>query len=216
MTLAGFVKQALPLVLCALPILAAAESEPGIPPKTNLTRLLNRPEAIFSDVGSYREGENTWISMEADVQVCTDIPLEQLRKAITDYNNYAVNFKRTTASEILWETHEGTGLYLRLSVGALGITFIANYTILLKEEVNDSSRFLLRFSHLSDDGMVRNIHGYWYFQTVDIKGKNCTYVRYYSASDSIKKNALQKVAAAMFIDSEYTGMLKELLSAAKK
>lgn len=216
MNRATFIKRALPLVLCVLPVLAAAESEPGVYPKANLARLVNRPEAIRSEVASYRDGDDTWISTEADVQVCTDIPLEQLKKAITDYNSYAACFKRTTASEILWKAREGTALYLQLTVGALGFTFITNHTILLKEEVNDSGRFLLRFSHLADDGMVRNVHGYWYFQTVDIKGKSYTYIRYYSASDSLKKNALQKVASAMFIDSEYMGMLKELLAAAKR
>jgi hypothetical protein len=60
------------------------------------------------------------------------------------------------------------------------------------------------------------VRGYWYFKIVSIGGKPYTYLRYFSASDSIKKNVLQKTASSMFIVSEYTGMLKDLLASAAR
>ena len=201
------------LFFAVLPSLFA--SDPEVVPGANLKRLVNRPEAIRSRVDSVKEGEDVWIRLEADVHVCTEIPLEKIRKTITGYNSYAAYFKRTTVSEILRE-NGGSEVYMQLSVGAMGISFVTNYTILITKEIDEPGCLLLRFSHLADDGTVRNVRGYWYFRQVDIGGKTHTYIRHYSASDSIRKNVLQKTATAMFAESEYTGILKELLAAARR
>jgi hypothetical protein len=206
---------ALLLVFFAQPCLAAEGSEPGVPPKTNLKRIVNKPEIIHTDVDSYKDGDDVWITMEADVQVCTDIPFAKLKNVIMDYGKYADVFKRITASEVLNKTEAGTELFMQLTVSALGITFVTGYTQLI-EEIDEPGRFLFRFSHLAGDGTVKNVHSYWYFQAVDIGGKPYTYIRYYSASEALKKHALQKLASGMFIASEYTGIMKELLAAAKK
>jgi hypothetical protein len=194
-----------------LPALFAFEVAPG----ANLKRLVNRPEAIHCRVDSVKEGEDVWISMEVDVHVCTEIPFEAIKKTITDYNSYTAYFKRTTASEIL-RGNGGSEVYMQLSVGAMGISFVTNYTILITKEIDEPGCLLLRFSHLADDGTVRNVRGYWYFKQVDIGGKTHTYIRHYSASDSIRKSALQKMATSMFAESEYMGILKELLAAARR
>ncbi|MDR2142907.1 MAG: hypothetical protein LBP29_00885 [Treponema sp.] len=192
---------------------AFGENAPEIPPEAQLKRLLDRPASVHTKVDSYKEGEKVWIALEADVHVCTDIPLSKLKAAVTDYDNYVNIFKRTTASAA--SSAGDVVLSLQLVVGALGITFVTNYSVLMTEEIDEPDRFLLRFSHYSDDGTVKNVRGYWYFKTVYVDGKPCTYIRYFSASDSIKKNVFQKTASSMFIVSEYTGMLKELLAAAR-
>ncbi|MDR2048283.1 MAG: hypothetical protein LBP69_02405 [Treponema sp.] len=193
---------------------AFGEDAPEIPSEAQLKRLLNKPAAVYTKVDSYKEEEKVWIAMEADVHVCTDIPLSKLKAAVTDYDNYVNIFKRTSASAASAAGGADIVLSMQLVVGALGITFVTNYSVLMTEEIDGPDRFLLRFSHYSDDGTVKNVRGYWYFKTVSVDGKPCTYIRYFSASDSIKKNVLQKTAVSMFIVSEYTGMLRELLAAA--
>jgi hypothetical protein len=154
-----------------------------------------------------------WIAMEADIHICTDVPLSKLKAAVTDYNNYMNTFRRTSAST---ENDAGDILSMQVTVSALGITVVTSYSVLMTEEIDEPDRFLLRFSHYSDDGTIKNVRGYWYFKTVYVEGISRTYVRYFSASDSQRKNLLQKTATSMFITSEYSGMLKELVAAAKR
>ncbi|MDR1507308.1 MAG: hypothetical protein LBI67_09435 [Treponema sp.] len=194
---------------------SSADPRAEIPSETVLRRLVYRPEAIYTDVGSYKEGDDTWITLEADVHVCTEISLARVKAVLIDYGNYVNTFKRTTASRFVREVDGAAEVFLQVTVGALGITFVTNHSVLSTKEIDENDCFLVRFSHLSDDGVVRNVRGYWFLKTVYVRGKPFTYIRYYSAQDSLKKNALQKTATSMFIVSEYTGMLKELLDAAK-
>jgi hypothetical protein len=195
---------------------AFGENAPGIPPEANLKRLLNRPEAVYTKVDSYQEGTNVWIVMEADIHMCTDVSLAKLKAAVTDYDNYVNIFKRTTASTTSGAGDAGDVLSMQLTVGVLGITVVSNYSVLMTEQIDEPDCFLLRFSHYSDDGTVKNVQGYWYFKTVYVDGKPRTYIRYFSASNALRKNPFQKTATSMFIVSEYSGMLKELIAAAER
>jgi hypothetical protein len=153
--------------------------------------------------------------MEVDVHMVCDIPLAQLKAAITDYQNYTSIFKRTTASSITETNSEGVVASFEVTVGALGITVVSNYSVLIKTLIDEPGKFLMEFTHYSGDGTVRNVRGYWYFETVELGNRSCTYLRNYSATDSLQVNGLQKAAASMFMGSEYMGMLRELLKAAK-
>jgi hypothetical protein len=97
----------------------------------------------------------------------------------------------------------------------MGITVVTGYTVLMETPIDTGEKFLLTFSHISDDGTIRNIYGFWYLESLIIDGKPHTYFRYYSSSESLKSNALQKQATALFIGSEYSGMIKEVLAAAR-
>jgi ribosome-associated toxin RatA of RatAB toxin-antitoxin module len=205
------------LVFLFLPfLLRAADTRSEIAPGANFKQLINKPAVVYSGVDSYQEGKSEWVSMEADVHMCTDVPLAALKQAVTDYNNYTKIFSRMTDSKVRGEDENGLELFLQLSVGALGINIVTNYSILMNTETDEPDCFFLTFSHYSDDGTVRNINGSWYFKTVELDGKSYTYIRYYSASESLKQKALQKTAASLFINSEYTSMLKELVAAARK
>jgi hypothetical protein len=187
----------------------------GIRKGANFKKLYNKAEVITSRVEELKEENAVWISMEVDVHMVSDVPLEKLRAAITDYNNYVKIFKRTTASSITAAGGAGTVAFFEVTVGALGITVVSSYSVLLKVLIDEPGKFLVEFTHYSDDGTVRNVRGYWYFESVEVENKTCTYLRNYSATDSLQTNILQKTAASLFMGAEYMGMLRELLAAAK-
>jgi hypothetical protein len=202
-----------------LPFLVHAQSavagKAEIPPNVNLKKLLNRPEVLYTKVDSVREGNKVWISMEADIQVCTAIPLDKVKAVITDYNNYVRTFKRTTASHVSSRNAGGTTAFFEQTVGVMGITVVTGYTVLLETAIDTGEKFLLIFSHISDDGTIRNVYGFWYLESVIIDGKPHTYFRYFSSTESLKANVLQKQATTLFLGSEYSGMVKEVLAAAR-
>jgi ribosome-associated toxin RatA of RatAB toxin-antitoxin module len=190
-------------------------SSAGIKGGANYRRLYNNPETILSRVGELKEGDAVWIPVEVDVHMVSDIPLNKFKAAISDYNNYPKLFKRTTASRIIEKTDEGTIAFFEVTVGALGVTVVSSYEALLRVLVDEPGKFLVEFTQHSGDGTVRNVGGYWFFETVKMGSKTCTYLRNYTAMESLQVNMLQKTAASLFLGSEYMGMLKELQKAAK-
>jgi hypothetical protein len=207
------------LILFLLPVLVHAQSEAGkpeIPGNTNLKRLLNRPDVLYTKVDSVREGDKVWINMEVDIQVCTAISLDKIKRVITDYNNYVRTFRRTSASQIISRGKMGTTAFFEQTVAVMGITVVTGYTVLLETPIDTEGQFLLTFSHISDDGSIRNVYGFWYLESVIIDGKPHTYFRYFSSTGSLKSAVLQKQAISLFIGAEYTGMVKEVLAAAGK
>jgi ribosome-associated toxin RatA of RatAB toxin-antitoxin module len=206
-------------VLCLLSTVLGYASGPGssagVKSGANYKKLHNKPETIISRVGDLKEGDAVWISMEVDVHMVSDIPLYKLKAAITDYTKYPEFFKRSTDSYIVEENDEGTIASFEVTVGALGITVASTYEVLLKVLIDEPGKFLVEFTHYSDDGTVRNVRGYWYFESVELGNKTCTYLRNYTAVESLEVNMLQKTAATLFIGSEYMSMLRELQKAAK-
>jgi ribosome-associated toxin RatA of RatAB toxin-antitoxin module len=205
-------------VLCLLSTVLGFASGPGssagIKSGANYKKLYNKPETIISHVGELKEGNAVWIPIEVDVHMVSDIPLYKFKAAITDYNKYPEIFKRTTDSRIIEKNAEGTIASFEVTVGVLGITVVSTYAVLLKVLIDEPGKFLLEFTHYSDDGTVRNVRGYWYFESVELNNKTCTYLRNYTATESLQVNILQKTAASMFMGSEYTAMLKDLQKAA--
>ena len=207
------------LVLVLLPLSIKPQvphrSAASMPEAVNLERILERPEIIHTRVGRTNEGNNTWINMEADVHACTAISLERMKEVITDYPRYTQIYRRTTASRIAGRNDRGTLAFFEVSVGAMGIYVVSAFTLLKEIHIDTPDSFYLTFTHVSDDGTVRNIRGSWYLRKVEIDGKTHTYMRYYSSQDSLQVTILQRQAASMFIGSEYTGMIRETLAAAR-
>ena len=190
-------------------------SAASMPENVNLRRILEKPEVINTRVERIDEGSNTWISMEVDIHACTAIPLERMKEVITDYSRYTQIYRRTTVSRIAGRNERGTLAFFEVSVGALGIYVVSSFTLLKEINIDTPDSFYLTFTHVSDDGTIRNILGSWYLRKVEIDGRTYTYMRYFSSQDSLQVAILQRQAASMFIGSEYTGMLRETLAAAR-
>ena len=207
------------LLLFIIPLTGDAQAPPRsaafMPEDVNLERILERPEIINTRVGRTNEGNNTWINMEADVHACTAISLERMKEIITDYSRYTQIYRRTTASRIAGRNERGTLAFFEVTVGAMGIRVVSSYTLLKEIQIDTPDSFYLTFSHVSDDGSVRNIRGSWYLRRVEINGRPYTYMRYFSAQDSLQTNILMRQIASMFINSEYIGILRETLLAAR-
>jgi ribosome-associated toxin RatA of RatAB toxin-antitoxin module len=201
------------LLLAPAPGLTAGE---GIEPDTDFRKIFNNSTIISSNVFSTQEANALWITMFADTHVTTDIPLAKLRRIITDYENYPKYFKRNTSSRIAAVTGEGVYQDVRVTVGLIGFSFSGRYTVLVRELINQPDKFWLTFTHVTDDGNIRNVHGEWYFETLDGEGSPRTYVRYVSSSQSIRRFFLQKTIQSMFVGSEFTDMTDQLLEAAAK
>jgi hypothetical protein len=205
------------LPLFFLSFYLGADTGSGIAPDTDFKKIFRKSTIISSDVFSTRDSDNSvWITMSADTHVTTDIPLDKLRYIITDYENYPAYFKRNTASVIAGVTETGIYQDVQVTVGLLGFSFTGRYTVLVRELVNTPTQFVLGFSHVTDNGTIRDVHGQWYFETVYVDGQPWTYVRYISSSASIRRFLLQKTIQTMFVGSEFTAMTDQLLAAADK
>jgi hypothetical protein len=101
-----------------------------------------------------------------------------------------------------------------VSVGLMGITYDTDYTLLAGEQIDTSGRFLLDFSHVSSDGLVRNAHGIWYFESVTINGVPAVYLRYIASGQVLKKYPLQDTIMDMFVDMEHIDLINQFLKAA--
>jgi hypothetical protein len=205
--------------VCALFLFSApgaAAVEGGVAPDTDMEKIFNKSTIISSDVFSTQEDGALWITMLADTHVTTDIPLATLRRIITDYDNYPKYFKRNTSSRIAAVTDDGIYQDVRVTVGLIGFSFSGRYTVLVRTLIDNPDKFLLTFSHITDDGSIRDVHGEWYCETLPAGGTPKTYVRYVSSSRSIRRFFLQKAIQSMFVGAEFTDMTDQLLAAAAK
>ena len=204
------------VLLLVAPFAIEAQTVSGhaasMPENVNLRRILERPDVIASMVTSMEEGDKTWIGMEIDVHATTAIPLQRLRTLLTDFSGYHQILRRVTSSRVSGTTERGTLLSLEVTVRAMGVTVVTNYTILKEIIVDTPDRFHLSFTHFSDDNTIRNIHGYYYLEMVEIDGMPHTYIRYYAYQDSLQTNGLQRQVTSMFIGSEHTRMLRDILA----
>jgi hypothetical protein len=205
-----------------MPLLAEAqELKPGVgKPElygdVDVKKLVEKFAVIYVKVEALTEGSKTWIPMEADVHICTAVPLEKIKAVITDYDNYTGIFKRSTVSRTVSRNTKGTTAFFEMTVGAMGITVVTAYTVLLETPVDTPDKFLLTFSHVSDNGSIRKVFGFWYLESIMIDGKPYTYLRYYSTSEPLRVNILQRQVSSWFISSEYGTMLKDVITAAAK
>jgi hypothetical protein len=205
--------------LFLIPLCAEAQApaigKPELYWEANLKKLIEKYDVIYAKVDTLTEGSRTWIPMEADVHICTAVPLEKIKSVITDYDNYTGIFRRSTASRILSRDAGGTTAFFEMTVGAMGITAVTAYTVLLETPIDIPDKFLLVFSHLSDNGSIRKVYGFWYLESIMIDGKPYTYLRYYSTSEPLRINIIQRRVTSWFISSEYGSMLRDVISAAK-
>jgi hypothetical protein len=209
------------LVLFFIPVWAEAQEasaigKPELYREANLKKLIEKYDVIYAKVDALTEGSKTWVPMEADVHICTAVPLEKIKSVITDYDNYTGIFKRSTVSRTISRNARGTTAFFEMTVGAMGVTVVTAYTVLLETPVDTADKFLLTFSHVADNDSIRKVYGFWYLESIMIDGKPYTYLRYYSTSEPLRVSILQRQITSWFIGSEYGSMLKDVITAAAK
>ncbi|MDR2029113.1 MAG: hypothetical protein LBP93_06215 [Treponema sp.] len=195
--------------------LGALEGE-VIPSEGVLKKITGRPQALFSEVTAERgDDDSRWIRMYAGAHVCTELPLEKLYPVISDYENYPAVFKRNRTARVF--EAEGEGVYQDVEVGIIlpGISYTSRYRTLIIEKEHTPSRLILEFTGVSSDGSVKDVSAQWYFETLLLDGRPYTYIRYIQSSSVVRKSIFQKTLMTMFLDSETTAMLNQLLNASK-
>jgi hypothetical protein len=105
-----------------------------------------------------------------------------------------------------------------MAVGAefLGLSFLTNYRVLVTEALNTPEEFILEFSHVSDDGSVKDVSGRWYLKKLppmESAGQRY-YVRYHAYSKVARKYPLQRMIMSMFINSESRDLMRQFVEAA--
>jgi hypothetical protein len=190
-----------------------AAGEPAIPPGTDLAKLLHRPAVIASSITVAGAGGSRWITMDADVHACTVLPLDRLRGTVRNFEEYPAIFKRMKRDRVR-RSPEGVFVEMSVSVGLAGVTYDTTYTLLAEERIDAAGRFLLDFSPVSSDGLVRDPHGVWYFESVTVNGAPAVYLRYTASGKVLKKYPLQDTIMGMFVNMEHVDLLKQFLKAA--
>lgn len=182
-----------------------------------LAELFNKPGIIKTEVSQERGDDNLrWVEMYTDMHITTAIPMEKLRRAILDFNNYPRIFRRNQSVTVIWEDDS---VYLDMTVGAtlLGISFLTDYRVLVTELFNAPEEFVLGFTHVSDDGNVKDVYGRWYLKKIPpgADGEQRFYVRYFASSKVVRKYPFLRMIMAMFINSESRDLMNQFLKAAE-
>jgi hypothetical protein len=194
----------------------AQDTELELPGPGIVKKIFNRPGIITTAV-SQEKGDDAvrWVEMYTDVHIATDIPMDTLRRTILDFDNYPRIFRRNQDIAVI---REDGRVYLDMIVGAefLGISFLTAYRVLVRELRNTSEEFVLDFSHVSDDGTVKDVCGRWYVKKIPpfAGGKEQCYVRYYASSKVVRKYPFLRMIMGMFIDGESRDLMRQFLKAA--
>ena len=195
--------------------LFAQEMDIAIPDRELLKKINNTPGIVKTMVS--QDNTNSWIEMYTDVHIVSAIPMDKLRRTILDFNNYPRIFRRNQKTAII---RENDAVWLDMAVGAefLGIGFLANYRVLVSELRNTPEEFILDFSHVSDDGNVKDVSGRWYIKKLPRSegAEQQYYVRYYAYSKVFRKYLLQRMIMSLFIDSESRDLINQFIKAAGK
>jgi hypothetical protein len=202
------------LFLLALPRLFAQEPDIELPDQRILSKIFNKPGIIKTYVSQERGNDRIrWVEMYTDVHLVTDIPMDKLRRAILNFDNYPRIFRRNQSITVI---REDAAVYLDMAVGAefLGISFLTNYRVLVTELFNTPEEFVLDFSHVADDGSVKDVYGRWYVEKIPGGGEERFYVRYYASSKVIRKYPLLRMIMSMFINSESRDLMEQFIKAA--
>ncbi|WP_010261167.1 hypothetical protein [Treponema primitia] len=182
-----------------------------------LKNIFNKPGIIKTEVSQERGDDKIrWVEMYIDVHIVTDVPMENLRMAILDFDNYPRIFKRNQSTVVI---RKNDTVYLDMVVGAefLGISFITKYRVVVNELLNTADEFILNFSHVSDDGNVKDVYGQWHLKRIPRSGdgEDRFYVRYFASSKVVRKYPLLRTIMAMFIDGESKDLMKQFLKSAQ-
>jgi hypothetical protein len=200
------------LLVCALS--GAQEGAFSLPPQTKWRRLYNRSEVIESQVSREIDADkNKWIDFYADVHTLTDIPMAGLRETILDYESYPLTFNQYKSIAV---ARDGDRVFhdTVMGVEAFGTLYSMAFRQMITTAADDGNRLVLNFSHVSDDGRIKNTRGTWYFES--LPGTEWTYVRYYGASRVVQLFGLQRFFMSLFIDKESKDALAQFLKAARK
>jgi hypothetical protein len=199
-----------------LPVIVGAEEMIEPPPAGVLRQIFNNPKVVTAEVSKKTGNEDgPWISMYADVHVYTDISLENMDAVVTAYEDYPAFFTQVKNVQVR-RSMEGVYQSFKVIVGLMGFSVESNYTVLVEEIVRTPSKLILKYSHVSDDGSIKDVHGTWYLESLSLDGKPGTYMRYTSTSRVIQKFPLQRIIMAMFAGSEHTQLIHRFLNSASR
>jgi hypothetical protein len=204
------------LLLLGFSRLFAGEAGIDLPGQEILKKIFNKPGIIKTEVSQEKGDDNLrWIEMYTDVHIVTDIPMDKLQSAILNFDNYPRIFKRNQSITVI---RENDTVYLDMTVGAelMGISFFTHYRLLVTELFNTPDEFVLDFSHVADDGSVKDVYGRWYVERIPGGGKERFYVRYYASSKVIRKYPFLRMIMGMFINSESRDLMEQFLIAARE
>ncbi|MDR2740196.1 MAG: hypothetical protein LBB68_10265, partial [Treponema sp.] len=174
-------------------------------PDRELLETINSAPGIIKTVVSQEMGDDRirWIEMYTDVHIVSAIPMDKLRSTILDFDGYPRIFRRNQTIAVV---REQDAVYLDMAVGAefLGIEFLVKYRVAVAELRDTPEEFILDFTHVSDDGGVKDVSGRWYVKKLprpEGAEQQC-YVRYHAYSKVVRKYPLQRMIMALFINSE--------------
>jgi hypothetical protein len=212
---AGFLIRLSALLLLDLSRLSAQEADIELPDQGVLKNIFNRPGIVKTEVSQERGDDKLrWIEAYTDVHIVTDIPMDKLRRAVLNFNNYPRIFRRNPGITVIREDDK---VYLDMILGAelMGLSFLTRCRVLVTELVNTSEEFGLGFSHVSDDGSVKDVHGRWYLKRIP-GGEERFYIRYYASSKVIRKYPLQRLIMSMCINGESRDLMNQFLQTARE
>jgi hypothetical protein len=187
-----------------------------IPGREILESIHDKPGIITAMV-SRETGDDKirWIEMRTDVHILSSLPMDTLKRTILDFNQYPRIFRRNRNTAAI---RENNTVYLDMDVGAefLGISFFVSYRVSVAELRNTPEEFILDFSHVSDDGGVKDVSGRWHIKRLPPSedGRQQCYVRYYARSKVVRKYPLQQMIMSLFINSESRDLLEQFIKAA--
>jgi hypothetical protein len=204
------------LILFGLSRVFAQEGDIAIPGQETLQKINNRPGIIKTVISQEREDDKTaWIEMYTDVHIVSALPMDRLRRVILDFAGYPRIFRRNETTAVV---RKDDAVYLDMAVGAefLGLSFLTNYRVLVTEVRNTPDEFILDFSHVSDDGSVKDVAGRWYLKKLPHAegAEQQYYVRYHAYSKVARKYPLQRMIMSMFINSESRDLMRQFVEAA--
>lgn len=206
----------LALFLFGFSRLSAQETGMEIPGQETLEHINGRP-GIIKTVVSQETGDDKirYIEAYTDVHIVSAIPMDALRRTILGFESYPRIFRRNQETAVI---RENDAVCLDMTVGAqfLGIDFLVNYRVAVTELCDTPEEFILDFSHVSDDGGVKDISGRWHIKKLPQTGgaeQQC-YVRYYAYSKVTRKYPLQRMIMSLFINSESRDLMSQFIKAA--
>lgn len=204
------------LFLLGLFRLGAQDLDIEIPSREILETIRGAPGIIRTAV-SQETGDDKarWIEMYTAVHILSALPMDTLRRTILDFESYPRIFRRNQKTVPVLE--DGV-LCLDMTVGAefLGIDFLVNYRVSVAELRNTPEEFILDFSHVSDDGSVKDVSGRWHIKKLPPSegSEQRYYIRYYAYSKTLRKYPLQRMIMSLFINSESRDLMNQFIKAA--
>jgi hypothetical protein len=201
------------LVFLCGPVLWAQDRDFILPPEKEREEIFDKPVIIKTVVSrEIEENKTKWVEMYMDLHTSTSVSFTRLRSTLLEFEKYPLFFKRNVSTEF----HRGENLLdMVAGLELMGFSFYTWYRVLVSQAVNEPGRMVLNFTHVDDDGRVRNVKSRWYLERYYLDtGEERCYVRYFASSAVIQKYPLQRTIMSMFINSESRDLLSQFLTAA--